>query len=98
MVARDFFPTPRPHDGTLIFGIAPEFPAAVPTRASSAENPSTAASFDAAVRESDMAARDLFPTPRPQHGTLHFSGAPAFSSAVATDADSSGTYSTASKF
>ena len=98
MAAREFFPTPRPQDGTLHFGIAPALPTAVTTRAVSAENSSAAASFDAAVRGSDMAAREMFPTPRPQHGTLHFSSAPAFSSAVATHGDSAGTYSTAASF
>ena len=40
----------------------------------------------------------FFPTPRPKDGTLHFSGAPAFSAAVATHADFAGTYSTPASF
>ena len=96
--AREEFPTPRPQDDKLDFGIASAFPAAVTTRADSAGNSRTAVSFDAAIRGSDMAARDFFPTPRPQDGALHFGSAPAFSAAVATHADSAGTYSTAASF
>ena len=61
MVARDFFPAPRPQDGIVVFGIAPALPAAAPTLAVSAGNSSTASSFDAAVRESDTDARPFFP-------------------------------------
>ena len=59
--ARDLFPTPRPQDDTLAFGIAPALPVAVATRDVSTGNSCTAASFDAAVRGSDMVARDIFP-------------------------------------
>ena len=45
-----------------------------------------------------MGVRDCFPTPRPQDCTLHFSSAPAFSSAAATHTVSAGTYSTAASF
>ena len=58
--AHEEFPMPRPPDGTLDFGIAPALPAAMTTRADSAGNCSTGASFNAAVRGSDMAARDCF--------------------------------------
>ena len=98
MATGDFCPTPRPQDGTLDFGIAPALPAAVTTRADSAGNSSSTSSFYAVVRGSDMASRELFPTPRPQEGTLYFSSAPAFSAPVATHADSAGTYSTAASF
>ena len=87
-VAREDFPTPRPQDGTLDFGIAPSLPATVATRAESAENSNTAASFDAGVRGSDMAAREKIPTPHPQDGTLDFGIAPSLPAAVTTCADS----------
>ena len=90
------FLTPRPQDGTLDFSIAPALPAAVTTRANSAERSSTAASFNAGVRGSD-AARGKFPTPRPQDGTLDFGIAPALPAAVTTRAVSS-VSSTAASF
>ena len=68
-VAREDFPTSRPQNGTLDFGIAAESPAAVTTSTDSAETSSTAASFDAAVRGSDMAARECFL--RLAHKTAH---------------------------
>ena len=60
-VAREYSPTPRSQDGTLDFGIAPALPAAVPAHAVSAEKSSTATSFDAGVKGSDMDARVFFP-------------------------------------
>ena len=75
--ARDIVSAPRPQDGTLDFGIAPALPAAMTTRAVSAEHSSTAASDDTAVTGSDMVARDLFSTPRAQAGTLEFGFTPA---------------------
>ena len=96
--AHEEFPTTLPQDGTPDFGIAPALPATVTTRADSAGNSSTSVSIEAAVRGSDMAARDFVPAPRPHDGTLHFSSAPAFPAAVATHADSAGTYSTAAGF
>ena len=98
MAARENVPTPRPQDGTLDIGIAPALPAGVTTRADSAEKSSMAASFKAAVRGSDMAAREMFPTPLPRDGTMNFSSAPAFPAAVATHADFARTYSTAARF
>ena len=60
IAARDLFPTTRPQDGTLNFGMAPALRAAVTTRAVSAESSCTAASVDAAVRGSDIPAREFF--------------------------------------
>ena len=78
--------------------IAPALPAAVATRADYAGNSSAAASFNAAVRGSDTAAREILATPRPQDGTLLFGIAPSLSAVVATHANSAGTYSTAASF
>ena len=85
-----FFPTPSPQAGTLQLSIAPALSAAVATHADSAGTSSTAASFDAAVRGSEAAAREKSPAPRPKGGTLNFSIAPAFPAAVATGDDSAG--------
>ena len=60
-VACEDSPTPRSHDGTLDFGIAPALPAAVTARAVSAEQSSTAASFDDGIKGSDTVTRDFFP-------------------------------------
>ena len=73
-------------------------PAAEATRADSAGDSSAAASFNTAARGSDIGAREHFPTPRPQDGTRYFSIALALSAAVATHADSAGTYCTAAIF
>ena len=92
------FSTPRPQDGKLDFGLAPALPAVMPTRAVSAENSSTAASGDAAVRGSDKAACGYFPTPRPQDGTRDFGVAPALPAAVPTRAEFDEKSSTAGSF
>ena len=79
-------PTPRSQDGTLDVGIAPALRTAVATRAVSTDNSNTAASYDVAVRGSDMAAREMFTTPCPHDGTLDFGISPALPAAVPTRA------------
>ena len=90
---RECFPVLETHDDTLDFSIEPASLAAVATTKNSAWQFRTAARFNTAVRGSDAAAREFFPAPHPQDGTLYFSLAPALPAAVVTHADSAGTSS-----
>ena len=83
-----FFPVPpRPRDGALDFSVEPASLAVVATNRVLG-NSSAASSLDTAVKESAAAARDFFPAPRSQDGTLDFRIAPASPAAVATHGDS----------
>ena len=87
--AREIYPAPSPQGGTLDFSIeSASLPAVATFTDKDPGHSSTASSFNTAVRGSDTTARENFPTPRPQDGTLDFGIDPLVPAAVATHADS----------
>ena len=91
--ARESSPAPRPQDGTQDFSIESTSLAAVAANRDPG-NCSTASSFPTTVRRSKATAREDFPTPCPQDGTLDFGIAPALPGDVTTRASSAENYST----